>query len=401
MNEIFVQIIGIGAGLGIALRADMRGELEELLNMGAVWFDARPLGAGSSIGEYKIISNSPVSDYLEVLRSDGAFSRVFEACSGRWLMEQSRTAQIPLYRVGMFTGELQGLLAQVAHGYPKSEVHAGVKIDRVEWNGACFASFAGGKLVAISRNLILSPGAREQLLPELRESLDPNKVFLSSDILSASRSLIGNNISIIGSSHSAAAIVWLLQASRMPGQGLSVIMWSRKPIKYYYASEKEARASGYHFEPEDVCPLSGKVNRFGGIRPPYREALKSAIAGRWLKVKTFSSIQEILASPKIWLSDEVVQATGYKANVIPIHGVHGSAGPLLNEKGHVAVDDAHRVRDLAGNPIPGAFALGLGHQPYASPRLGGEPSYRGPVDGFNVFAGVSADTILKEMLGRI
>ena len=155
-------------------------------------------------------------------------------------------------------------------------------------------------------------------------------------------------------------------------------------------------ADGYNFTENDVCPLTGRVHRFGGIRSPYRELVQNAMREGWVKFQRFDSLESLISI--LSTADSVIQATGFRASRVPIIGKH--CGPLMHDNGHLFVDKNCNIYCKCGcGVIEGAYALGLGHQPPPALELGGEPSYHGPVDGFNLYAGTVGQTVLKGLLG--
>lgn len=396
MKKFFLQVLGLGpAGLGPFLAADRTGHLSDLLSRGVVWFDSRSSGRTGQIGNYKIISNSPVEDYLEVIEPKGSFDYVLSSPVARFLAAQDPKSQIPLSLVGKLVSELQMQLATIVSGFSQSQIQTEVNVDSIHYNGTEFMTFCRNQPLAVSEKILLACGAREQVLPELA-CLD-KKVLLSSDVI-CDRVKCGANIHIIGASHSAASVLWKLYS---PNRFFTI--WHRRPIRLFYASVKAAVADGYDFTETDICPKTGRVHRFGGVRPPYRDLFKRAwdfelpnVEFRVNSSEGSSDVRLIMLLLK--KADNVIQAVGFRANRVPIYGLH--EGPLMNQNGHLTVDERCRVHcTCCSSNIPGAYALGLGHQPPPSPELGGEPSYKGPLDGFNLYGGVVGQKLLEELLG--
>ena len=394
MEKFFLQVLGLGpAGLGPFLAADQAGRLSDVLSKGVIWFDSKTLGQAGAIGGYDIISNSPVGDYLEVINPQGFFASVLQSRVGKFLATQTaRSSQIPLALVGELAGELQKRLGEIVSGFPQSQIQTGVKVDSIRWDGNGFTTFSEGRELAVSEKILLACGAQEQVMPVL-VSLG-RKVILASDVI-CNRTECAGNIHIFGASHSMASVLWKL--NRNLGR---VTVWHRSSVKFFYPSVVEAKADGYKFTGNDVCPITGRVHRFGGIRSPYRELVQEAVREGWVQFRFFDSIESIM--PELVCASVIVQATGFRANKVQIFGAEqGHSGPLLNGSGHLMVDADCRVHcQCCRTPIPGAFALGLGHQPPPAPELGGEPSYQGPVDGFNLYGGTVGKTVLRSLVGN-
>jgi hypothetical protein len=79
----------------------------------------------------------------------------------------------------------------------------------------------------------------------------------------------------------------------------------------------------------------------------------------------------------------VIGATGYRPRALPLFDVDGAPILLASDAAVPGplVDRHCRVRDAAGEVVPGVFGIGLaaGFVPWGA--LGGEPSFRGNANG--------------------
>ena len=389
MKKFFLQVVGLGpAGLGPFIAADGMNLLPKLLSKGVICFDSQ-FGQAGKIGDYSIISNSPTGDYLEPISPNGLFTPVLHSMIGE-RMASNLGSQIPLSLVGELTNQLQARFKEIVCGFPQSTIQNGACIDSVRFDGKNFTTFSKGQAVAVSEKILLSCGSREQVLPVLQSLKE--RAVTATEIISE-RVACEGEVHIIGASHSAASVLWKILPFAK-----SITIWHRGLIRLFYGSILEAQKDGYHFTEQNVCLKTGRVNRFGGIRSPYRELFKQAHAGELpnVRFKKFDgNIESILSlfGPR----SQVVQALGFTANRLPILEGDIEIGPLMNQSNHLIVDDRCRICDNGGRIIPGAYALGLGHQPRPSPELGGELSYTGPVDGFNLYSGIVGQQVVKEL----
>ena len=79
-----------------------------------------------------------------------------------------------------------------------------------------------------------------------------------------------NPIVIVGGSHSAWAAAYNCinkMSQTCSFEKGSIVILHRSPIRLYYGTLLEALDAGYTVDPvNDVCPLTGRVNRYGGLR---------------------------------------------------------------------------------------------------------------------------------------
>jgi|GEM_PF-3905842 len=341
------------------------------------------------IGQFgSTIGNSPKADHIEGVSSTGLFAPVLETPIGLWFTQQP-DAQPELARVGELMRAGQNRLATLVGGFSQSTIIP-ARVRSLYWDGTSFASFSEeGRVLAVSKKVVFATGAREVPTPELKALSDAGhiRLVLSGDILSGRISVTEEEVTIFGSSHAMAAAVSKLRHVK------KIVVLGRNPLRVFYPSEEAARRDGYQYRSEEVCKRTGRVWRFGGMRYPH-----AAEVLRRLKDGSLIFVQYDEIFPE--LKGLVIQATGQVANQIPVYGYRGKLiGPRMRSNGHVFVDAGHCIYDLSGNTIPGAHALGLGHQPGASPELGGEQAYRGPVTAVNLCFGLSGQAVVRGLLG--
>ncbi len=388
MNEFFAQIFGAGpGGLGVAVAADTLGVLPELLSRGVVWLDLFPR-QGGTIGKFgSTIGNSPAIDHVEGIGSSGLFAPVLKTSIGRWFIQQGG-AQPELARVGELMRAGQNCLATLVEGFPQSAIIQD-QVAFVHWNGTNFVSFSqDGRFLTKSKKVVFATGAREVPTLKLKALADAGhiRLVLSGDILSERISVTEEEVTIFGSSHAMAATVSKLHHVK------KIVVLGRNSLRIFYPSEEVACRDGYQYRPEEVCKRTGRVWRFGGMRNPHATEVLRRLKEGTLIFAQYEIFPEVKGL--------VIQATGQVANRIPIYGDGGQLiGPRMRSNGHVFVDPEHCIYDLNGNIISGAQALGLGHQPGASPELGGEQAYKGSVTAVNLCFGLSGQTVVRGLLG--
>jgi hypothetical protein len=199
----------------------------------------------------------------------------------------------------------------------------------------------------------------------------------------------------------------LLLDRRSADHDVAVI--SRSPIRIYYTNAEEACADGYAFDPVwDVCPISGRVNRYGGLRGRAATLAKASLhpadygsspvrlvqlaARRGGEVECHSA--EIILSE----ADVIVSACGFEAALPPIQRADGSSltaaqdptGTIVTSTGHLV--DEHGV----AHPELIAYGLGAGLGPIGD--VGGEPSYARRADGVWLYQHDVGQIVLSELL---
>ena len=229
--------------------------------------------------------------------------------------------------------------------------------------GKTLAARAGDRLLA--SGAVLSDGGAAAIAARLRRFAVPRVV-------------------VVGSSTSALAACRVVLAST----DAHVTLLHRRKLRVFYRSAGEALADGYaDFGPDDVCPVSGFVNRLGGFRMEARELVLHALGiGRRaphprLHLHHARGPQDEAAAKLIDGSDLVIHALGYRPRALPVLDQAGQPVRLAADLGRPMVDDACRVCDASGRAIPGLFGLGLAAGFVPSGRLGGEPSFSGQANG--------------------
>ena len=211
-----------------------------------------------------------------------------------------------------------------------------------------------------------------------------------------------------GGTSGLAATVRLLEdlpdALSAPG---SVTVLHRRPLRVFYPSQAAALADGCEFGPEDVCPVSGYVFRLAGFRLASRDLLVrlKGVAGAPPEPRVNLHDMRGATPEATWQiidrADVVVCATGYVPRLVPVVDARGRPLPLAGEvRGARAVDDACRVLDAEGTPVPDVLGLGLAMGFVPSGRFGGEPSFRGQANGLWLWqTGVGA-MVVDHVTGR-
>lgn len=198
-------------------------------------------------------------------------------------------------------------------------------------------------------------------------------------------------VTIVGGSHSAFAVARRLLRTDVPWRPGAIEVLHRSPIRTTYADVAAARADGQVVGPEDVCPATGLVHRFGGLRTDaaalYR-AVRSGAEQRVQLVPLTGELADHLGArsrrrPTVW-------ATGYGS---PVSSLLSSGN---RERSAGWDPDGRLVVD--GQVWPGVFGMGLGTGRPRSRRTGGEPGFHGSVDGVWFYQRIVAPQLLELVL---
>lgn len=417
-NHYNTQVIGGGpAGLGLAVAADRLGKLDDWLRSGVLFVDKGPakhLGSGNLRG-IDIRSNSPASDFLEAINKEGIFAEVINSEIGR-IIQSHRDDILSLLLVAQFLEALGERFQRVLEDYPQSRLitNAAIVGANYERDGGRnrFETVTQDGRSFFSENLVLATGGRwKKFIPEPRLKGLPPPILLDSDLIlrcqhtqDIIRSLekSPHSLAIVGSSHGAWSSAHVLGENIFPARSFTRIsILARKPVKVFYESREAANADGYHYDEGDICPKTGRVNRYGGIRGDARDLYRSVIESNGKHPITIvdasernaSEVREILDTAPV-----IISGVGPEANAVPIYENDECIGPQLRTNRQVYVDKNCRVFDTKNRPIDGAYALGLAHGVTPDESLGGESNFSGTIDGVNGYQGCIGERVLKQIL---
>lgn len=213
---------------------------------------------------------------------------------------------------------------------------------------------------------------------------------------------------ILGNAHSAWSAARLLldtPAFRdVNGQPPHVTLIHRSPVRLFYLSTSDAEADGYAFDPtRDVCHLSGRVNRCGGVKGDARAlALRVLRQGddpppiTMLQVTDTKSFRTA-AARTLQQAGLILMATGYRARLPQISIDEYSFEPALSETGRILTKSGQLVSS-DGRVIDELLAYGLGTS--IREAIGGEPSAGDRLTSVWLYQHDIADIVLQTLLGE-
>ncbi len=425
-------LCGLGpAGCGFLLHAIREGAIGRLADNGLVLIDRSATPGPGKVGDYHLTGNSLSRAFLDCV-DDPKLTWLFEgleplAPSITELREIESLAP-PLDVVGDFLKAMaQRTMAYLAHEYGVP-VHLETSVDsiqrRVDGSYTLHLQDGGtGQRTNLNvDNVLCSFGGRQgidvvkgcEVQPGLRLGDHAQRLMISDDFLMMSNEEIQraipmngrDEVVIVGGSHSAMSVIDRLTDGLGPVGLRRIIMLHREPLRLYYASIEEAERDAYPFDRElDICQMSGRVNRFGGLRYRSFDVARSILDTG----KTPDQSVEVVSVP---LSDAsadavthyleqapaVIACLGYQANLPPLVDHWNREIALQNTPRGLEIDDDGRALLADGEPLSGLFVYGIGSRLLKrSDAIGGELSFQGSADGVWIYQNHGGGVILNAL----
>ena len=422
------------AGMGLLFNALKNGTLAELAREGLIIVDSSPTPGAGCLGEYRITANSVGDVFLDCLR-DPALREIFEPLEGAlsyWRIRHQAESAPQLADVGQLLAEASALvLEHIVKHFGVTLWHSSTIIQVVSGNDEyeVWIEREGHVHSVRCRTLILNLGGRQdpqQLLDSLADQglyVPPSTTILGADLLLRMNSVqlreqfadalaSGQGITLVGGSHSAFSMLENL-ADALEFAGLKQVnLVHRSPVRLFYESVEEARQVGYVFDPqEDVCPVSGRVNRSGGLRYRALDVGRAVLAHgrvgntgvrvRLLQTQGVSPEAKALAQQALTDSALVVQCTGYQPRLPPLNRIDGSIISLREITGGLDSDPGGCPLDENGQRLHGLHLFGLGAGLGVDPLLGSEPSFDGRIYGVWQFHHHASGAVIEAVLTRL
>ena len=428
-------IVGGGpAGLAPLLAASRRGILPDLLSEGVTIAEAGARIGGGRIGRYVINSDSSAATLLSCLHGSGEpLLAALAHTPAVSAVAAYGEGAVPLALVGRLLEDIGEALRQRIEADPSGSVLTGHEALRTMpwpqggWLTQLRSTLTGRIVEVASASVILATGggqpqarlvrepvAGAPLLPHYRGKLMQSDEVLSSGgldlVAHRLQGIAQPRIVIVGGSTSALACARLLLAGldRRWSSGAITLM-HRRPLNVFYPSAAAARDDGYDaFRADDVCPVSGFVFRFGGLRFDSRELLMRlrGIGGRPAEDRVaLHQLDENAGGCSRALldgADLIVSCLGYRPRALPVFDARGVRIALRADQPDGALVGAQcGVLDAAGDEIPGLFGIGLAAGFVAHSSMGGEKSFRGQMNGLWLWQNDIGAIVARRMLAAV
>ena len=425
MERYDTIVLGAGpAGIGLLVCAAQRGELAALLDRGlAIVERGARIGAGT-LGDYVLNSDSLATSFVECLETGHApplLEPVARLPAANALI-RGRERHAPLPRVAEFLGQLGETVRCRVDSHPHSTVLARTTAHALTLRGdgdvevALDGPETSTERRLVARSIVLALGGCQDLEAALCASVGgaalrehAERILLSDALLSRAGTALlrarlpahGARVVVVGGSHSAFSVAWLLTRGEPGLSGAAVTLLHRNRLRVFYPSPQAALADGYaEFDGEDVCPRTGRVHRLGGLRGDGRE-LWRRVTGRAHRGEERVTIRRI-GEPGAGEADVrrilaqahlIVPAFGYRARTLPLHDPAGERLPLRADAGGTLVGADARVVLASGPPLQRILGLGFaaGWQPP------GEASFHGQTNGVWLYHNVYGERVLDSL----
>ncbi|MFS2111769.1 aminotransferase class I/II-fold pyridoxal phosphate-dependent enzyme [Sphingomonas sp. Sphisp140] len=426
-----VLVGGGPAGVAFLISASKKGKLRELGACLAVVERGPSLGAGELPG-YAITSDSTAETFLSAVKDnpEPGIAALIDHPAAREIAHYVGKLGVPLYRTGPFLeamGQRVGAIVTEAGGRVLTghEVIDSRRTPAGLWQTRIRDRATGAEQDLLSENIVIATGGYQSASDVTAASVAGTplgeqvgeRLMLCDDMLRTGgmdrlRERIAGKraprIAIIGASTSAIASAVLLLKSDIPFGTESLTLLHREALRPWYPNAEAARADGFtDFGPDDICPLSGFVYRLAGFRLEARELVLRmlSIGGRTPDPRVrlhqldgpAPETSRILAE-----ADVVVAALGYRPHALPLLDAAGNRIALsAHAPGRPRLaDQLCRVTDAEGQPIPGAYGIGLAAGFVPEGRLGGEKSFKGKANGLWQWQNDVGQLIVDQLLGQ-
>jgi len=419
--------------MGFLFHAFKTGNLPKIARDGLLIIDKRTeLGAGK-LGEYVNVTGNTVGNtFLACLEHENfqeVFADIRENSPQHKRMIEAADGPPSLADAGALLAQAtEQLLAYLSARYDVTvlRAHEIDKIRRLENGGFEIVYHDVNDPTAVSTvssdTVVMNLGGQQHAseidqmcrglqLPPLDASA---RTYVSDDVLSLTTAQLiaefkrdfaqrgprrPNRLTVIGGSHSAFTVVDRL-AMELGNEGLDeIVVIHRSQVRLFFETVEEARAHGYEVdEVNDVCPVTKRVNRAGGLRYRAFDIARSIMASGHVpstkpRVELIASDSSNAARSRarecLRNSIAVIHGAGYGPNMSILVDQRDRPISLQLGQGGVVSDRYGCPFDASGKAVRGLFSFGLGSgfRPDEQIRreTGFEAAFRGRIYGVWAF----------------
>lgn len=418
------------AGIGPLICAIKYDCFDTLLEKGIALVEQSEYIGGGLLTKYNINSNTLAKVLLEAFdnKKSKLLLQPFIDINLLKEVERVKSTYPSCAFMGNFLNQLGYALSIIIKKFPNSNVYKLTKVNYIQLNSdntwSVFIETKDKKFnkQLVTNTVILSTGGKQvinrvakiKILPNLDLMEYNDKIILSGDLLSENKikklnDLLSDNhnVVIIGGSHSAWSCAWYLLNNYYKKEAFnkgSIKILHRSPIKLFYPSVKEALKDNYNFNAVlDVCHLSGRVNRFSGLRGDSFDLARKVMNHSEHRIQLFNLKENLINKLRQILKDSsvILPAYGYEANVVPIFDTFGKEIELAYDDSGLIVDQNSRIMKKNGEVLNNILAYGLGAGMKPSKQVGGEMNLSGRVDGIWVFQNDVGKIVLTTLFNNL
>lgn len=373
MTPVLCQVVGLGpAALGLPVAADRLGLFGQIADLGLVFVERAPGSEALRAARfpYVIESNSVAADFLAGLSPVGQLAAVLRQPPARALASLG-SARVSLPVVRQFLDELMiEVETQLEHsGRSGFRYGHDVTTLRRDHDGTLTSLDWSGQEIVTSRTVVLAMGAEEDkaLLSEQYRRVIGEHLQLSGEILSGRLQRVraavasGGSIVVLGASHSGFSVARLIadEFGDALGPGQLTLLYRRLCLFFQDAAEALPWRERLPDADWRICPDTGLVNRFSGLRGRARQLAQDVLLGREPRVRlvreTAATVPALLGSAAL-----VAYAAGYRGRRIRMIAESGEVQFEENDYGFL-LDGGQRLLCRDGQPVDNVYGLGLGY----------------------------------------
>ena len=422
------------AGMGLLFNALRTGTIAELAQYGLIIVDASPTPGVGRLGDYQITANSVGDVFLNCLR-DPALATILEPLQALPAYQRvcAQEQEAPLLAdVGKLLAEASQLVLDHIVAHYNVQLWSETLINEVIYDEDAYHVWVEhrGQMQRIRcQALVLNLGGYQDpacLLDSLKAQglalPAPSAIRSADSLLRMSPQALrdcfapvvseGGSFTVIGGSHSAFSMLEHIALALEPVGLQEVNLIHRSPIRLFYEDVEQARAQGYVFDPvADVCPISGRVNRSGGLRYGALEVGRAVLerghvgttSVRARLIQTDGSYPAHLgvANEVLKQAAVVMQCTGYQPLLPRLRRGDGTAISLRQITGGLDSDPSGCPCETNGRRLHGLHLFGLGSGLGVDPLLGSEPSFSGRIYGIWQFHHDASRVVIDAVLQRL
>jgi hypothetical protein len=280
----------------------------------------------------------------------------------------------------------------------------------------------GSSTIHFTRKFVATPGAKDKALngeplgksniklSDWRSSFCNQRekscaeVLKASDVIKDGKKYFDawkdSEVLLIGGGHSTFLLVDILGRQNL---NLSVSLVFRSTPKLFYYSKEEAMAANYSFASEDVCPVTGRINRFSGIRALSREHYLDVSRSRpsvgFHRISIVQNDNDTAILSALNRAAVVISTTGFTTQ-LPSLTKHEQPIKLAYAEDGQPISSVEGVESVSHRKLPGLIMFGIGAGWPILPHFGGEPRLhgKGRMDGVWLYQFDIGDAILERLL---
>ncbi|WP_025111880.1 hypothetical protein [Pseudomonas sp. H1h] len=385
MNTPIYDLILCGAGpANISLLPDLIQN--EQIQRCLILEKSSTLGSGE-IGQYRITANSLGGVFLEKFqdRTDD-LSRFLQGTPEWTYFTERRGEAVELRHVGRFLEHIGTYVSRHKALYKRFEISTQSTVSEIRLTAQghyCVSYLLDGQRVqATCKKIIFNIGGRlnQATLQHPQHNINSDSL-LKGEHDQALQGGKYRNLAIVGSSHSAVScLIRLVEQLDFPG---TITLLTKRDFKLFFDSPASAREQHYPFVDADICQASQRVNRYSGLRYDSFEFARKIKQGliRNLNIVDIAQASADQILNLIAQSDLLIHSTGYKAGLVPILDVDGTALELQQDDFGLLTNQQLNPVTREGRVLENFHTFGLGAGIKTGGDSGGEESFHGRIDG--------------------